>query len=421
MKKVLMGALVISLGANAWLVTRPAPVTAPETVSRPVPEIAKEEPEPSTREMESALRTMAEAQRDLQDANSRLKVELDDARALAADAESLDIMAWLLYSDKPLAWKAQKILAIDDEKERSMAAWKLGRALAEDPGAGAMLLEALKGAEDPDVIDVLRQALRAGAAGKAPDDVRRQFVELMRSAPSPAVRAAAVRGVFMNQGFRGAMSPEQKKLADEMNAALVKAIADEQAPEVVGSIANAMAAYSPSPDAVEAFQEAARRLPPSKGRREVWKAIGRGTFGRDKGASMLQAFSDSTDAEERTDIAAGIARAANSMSGSMGGDPEARKQATIAARQSVRTLFGGTTDVDVRRDLLRGAMHGLGAVSAFVRTDDERADSGRFLRELAALEPHPGQQGRIEALAAAIETGSYNGTAKFREIMYADD
>jgi hypothetical protein len=343
---------------------------------------------------------------DLRARVAELEKEVAEAKASASDTADIDPLGLILYSRKPLGWRVRKILEIEPEKDRWMAAWKLGLALGEKEGSAREILETLKTETDPKVLNILAQMLRSGAANKAPPEDRRAFGELLRTSTSPEVRTVCVRGLFMSEYFRGGFDETTKATAAEMNGILNQALKTESSGDVVGAIAESYSAWFPPPEAMEALREAAARLPAGPGRRQVWEAIGRGSFLADQGASLFQQFREATSRDVRDDIAAGLARAGNSMGGAHGGSFE-------EARARFRVVYEGTSDVAVRRSLVRAATQGMNCVGAPIQTDEQKTDAGRFFRGVAALEPDLPLRERIERLAAAFET---RGDAAYADI-----
>lgn len=415
MKWILVVALVASLGANAWLL---AAGTSNDSGTEfgPGLKTRADGGERNLRGLAAAARSSAEPlapthPQALQARVAELERDLAVAQEKAELADSVDPLALIIYSNKPLAWKARQLLEIEPEEERSKAARKLAREMREHEGSAIELLEVLSTESDPDVINILGTLIRAGAAAKARPEDRRAFGELVRNAAMAEVRAAAVRGAYMGNQIRGRADEETQALAAEMNALLVEAIADDTSPEVVGAIADAVGSSRPPQDVVEALRGAAGRLPASDGRRSVWKAIARGRFIQDKGAQLAQEFDNATDQSVRNDIAAGIARAANSMSSCSRGTPEEIQKQVHEAQARFHAVYEGTTDADVRRRLCRAAIYGLDCIQKYPRTESLGAEAGWFFREIAAAEPDDVLRERILKVAAAFETdgmGAYN-------------
>jgi RNA polymerase sigma factor (sigma-70 family) len=358
----------------------------------------------SSRELESLRARVAE-----------LEQELASAREKAADLDSMDPMAVLVYARKPIAWKARKLLDITDERARWSAMGKVGQVLAERETSGREFLDALKTETDPKVIEMIGLLVR-GSLDKTPAEDRRAFVDLLRTAPLTETRAAASNALFMSEQFRGGFDDKVKTVAKEMNGYLIEALRTESSPDVVGAIALNLDAWIPPPDAMEALKAAAERLPPSPGRRNVWCAIARGmSLPRAEGmAALYQQFQAATAQDLKDDIAAGIARAGNSMS--FGGGKAAD------ARSRFLAIFGGTSDVAVRRSLLRSALYGFGCVEmSTLSTDEGKSDAARFFRDVSALEPDAAQRGRIEKVATAFEQKGGSAFSEFDKIMSAKD
>ena len=137
----------------------------------------------------------------------------------------------------------------------------------------------------------------------------------------------------------------------------------------------------------------------------------------DGGESLVQQFRQASTSDVRDDIAAGIARAGNSMGGRPGGTPEEVARKTVEARARFKLVYEGTSDAAVRRSLARAALYGMGCVGAPLQTDDQKADAGRFFREVAALEPDPVQRERLERIAAAFETRGDGAYQDFDKIL----
>jgi hypothetical protein len=401
MRAVLAAALVLSVGVNAWLAMRASEPAVVEETKTVVLDPAVATPAPQRRGAADATTKDTE---DLRARVADLEKRLAVAEEKAADLDAMDPLGVLIYSAKPMAWKARRIAQIEPEKERMTTAWNLGRALADKPAAAGQVLAALKEETEPKAVGVLGELLRAGGATKASPEDRRGFAELLRTGATSEVRRACVRGVWMHDG--GRMGDEKAKaLAKELNAALVEAVKTDASPEVVGAVASAFADWSPPPEAMDALKDAGTRLPPSPGRRQVWEAIARGSFMGDWGAGLVQQFESTTVQDVRDDIAAGIARAGNSMSGGVGGTPEEAKKRLDDARARFRTVFSGTSDLAVRRTLARAACYGLNCVShATLQSEEQKADAARFFREVAGLEPDATQRGRFERIATAFET-----------------
>ena len=405
MKAALAIALVLALGTILWLTTRNrAGVGTKEDAG--LSEIPVDRT-PTTPPKAPHANSDSDG---LRDRVALLEKELAEAREAAADARDIDPLGLILYSRKPLGWRVRRILEIEPEKDRWMAAWKLGIALGEKEGSAREILEAVKAETDPKVLHIFAQMLRSGAAAKAPAEDRRAFGELLRTSPSTEVRTVCVHGLFMSEFFRGGFDEKTRGVAAEMNGILNQALRTEASGEVVGAIAESYAAWFPPPEAMEALREAAARLPASPGRRQVWEAIGRGSFLADQGASLFQQFREATSREVRDDIAAALARAGNSMGGPDGGSFE-------ESRARFRAVYEGTSDVLVRRSLVRAATQGMNCVGAPIQTDDQKADAGRFFRGIAALEPDLPLRERIERLAAAFETRGDGAYADIDRIL----
>jgi hypothetical protein len=418
MKGLLVAALLLSLGINAWLFAtrgggegearRTDNAGTRGTVDGSGdPHGAGAAADPASAGEVAQLRARV----------AELEKELAAAKERASDAEGLDPLAMILYSRKPLSWRVRKLLEIEPEKDRMMASWKFGQALGEKEGSAREILETLKAETDPKVIALLGEILRAGAATKATPEDRRGFGELLRTGATPEVRGACVRGVFMSQGFRGGFDEKTKALAGEMNDILVAALRAESSPEVVGAIARSFADWSPPPGAVEALRETAARLPPSPGRRAVWEAIARGSFMGDQGAALVQEFQQATAQDVRDDIAAGLARAGNSMGGPMGGKPEEVDRRLEEARARFRAVYQGTSDLAVRKTLTRAALYGMGCVRPGAQTDELKSEAARFFRDLATIEPDTAQRERLERVAQAFETKGMGAYEDYDKIM----
>ena len=425
MKWILVVALVVSLGANAWLL---ATGTSNDsgTEFRSGPKTRADGRERNTRGLAAAQRSSAEPweptnPQALQARVADLERDLVVAQAKAELADSVDPLALIIYSNKPLAWKARQLLEIEPEEERSKAAYKLAREMREHEGSAIELLEVLSTESDPDMINILGTLIRAGAAAKARPEDRRAFGELVRNAAMAEVRAAAVRGAYLGNRIRGGADEETQALAAEMNALLLEALAYETSPEVVGAIARAFGGGRPSQDVVEVLRGAAGRLPASDGRRSVWKAIARGTFRKDDGVQLVQEFEQAALQDVRDDIAAGLARAGNSMGGLSRGTPEDRKRQVEEAQRRFHIVYQGTAAVEIRRSLARAAMHGLGCLPRFAGTDERNAGSGKFYREIAALEPDGPLRERLLEVAVAFEEGRRMGSRDFERIMSGKD
>jgi hypothetical protein len=418
-------ALALSLCANVWLlVTREHGGGAREpTTDTRVPAAGQVKSLPGRRSADTSgtERRTAKDMDDMSAHVAELERDLAAAKEKASDLDTLDPVAMILYSTKPLSWKARKLLGIEPEKDRQMATWKVGQALGEKEGSARALIEALKVETDPKVIAIYGEMLRAGAASKATAEDRRAFAELLRTGTTPEVRTASVRGVFMNEAFRGGFDDKTKALAKEMNGVLIDALKAESSPEVVGAIARSFADWSPPADAMDALRDAAARLPASPGRRSVWEAIARGSFLADAGVSLFTQFQGATSQDVRDDIAAGIARAGNSMGGGAGGTPEEVKRRAEDARARFKVLFGGTSDVTVRKTLSRAALYGLGCIPMSLQTEEQKSDAARFFREVAALESDVIQRDRLEKIATAFETKGVEAFQVYDKIMSGKD
>jgi len=375
----------------------------------------------------SPARRVATDARPADEANARnqadriadLEARLAAANEKAADADALDPIAWLLYSKKPLAWKARKLLAVEPEKDRQSMTWKLGQTLGEKPGSAREILDALAVETDAKIVALYAEMLRANAAMRASPDDWNAFVELLRHGATPEVRAACVRGVALNS----ATDEKTRALVEkEMPAVLLDVLRTDAAPDVVGAIASRMSDFGTPPDALDALKTAASRLPACPARRQAWAAIARGSFMSDSGASLVQQFQAATDQDAKDDIAAGIGRAGNQMSGSAGGKPEEVRRRTDEARARLRIVYGGTSDVAIRKTLARAALYGMACVPMTgLQTDEAKADVARFFRDLAGLEPDAPQRGRLEKVAAAFESKGSGAYADFDKIMSAKE
>jgi hypothetical protein len=81
--------------------------------------------------------------------------------------------------------------------------------------------------------------------------------------------------------------------------------------------------------------------------------------------------------------------------------------------------FERTSEVAVRRSLGRASLYGVPCLpQGGMRTDEAKADAGRFFRGLAALEPDITQRERLEKVATAFETkgwGDYDKVLSGKE------
>ncbi|MCE9637537.1 MAG: hypothetical protein K8T90_17690, partial [Planctomycetes bacterium] len=244
---------------------------------------------------------------------------------------------------------------------------------------------------------------------------RRAFLDLLRAAPMRETRAAAANALFMSEQFRGGSDEKMKTVAKEMNGYLNEVLRTDASPEVVGQIARNLSAWSPPPETMDALKAAADRLPPSPGRRAVWEAIARGAGVMDRGMSLFPQFQAATDQDLKNDLAAGIAHAANSVTGSGGGGDAGKR--IEDARTRFRILFGGTSDATVRKSLLRTALFGLGCFEVRVMDEEQKEDAARFLREIATLEPDAKQREKIEQVAEAFELKGIGAHSDLQRIM----
>ena len=73
------------------------------------------------------------------------------------------------------------------------------------------------------------------------------------------------------------------------------------------------------------------------------------------------------------------------------------------------------------QSLLRAALYGLGCVEPGAMDGDVKADIGRFLREIAALEPDAKQRERIEKVATAFEQQGMGAYSEYDRIMSAKE
>jgi hypothetical protein len=414
MRAILATGLVVSVALNVWLLAAPKGERS-EEVKASVQAAAFQAP---ARTAPRGADAAAKETEDLKARVAELEKGLAAANEKAADLDAMDPMAVLVYAKRPIAWKARKLLEIADERQRWAAMGKVAQVLGEREGTGKEFLEALRSETDPKVIGMIGLLARS-SLGKIPAEDRRAFADVLRTAPLAETRAAASNALFMTEQFRGGFDEKAQAVAKEMNGYLLEALRTESSPEVVGQIAQNLAAWTPSPEAVDALKSAAERLPPSPGRRQVWEAIGRGMFMADR-AALFQQFEAATAQDVKDDIAAGIARAGNSMSFS-GGPGDAAKRLE-EARTRFRTVFSGTSDVTVRRTLLRAALYGLGCVeTGAMQTDEQKADVVRFFRETAALESDAKQRERIEKVAAAFEQKGMGAYSEYDKIMSAKE
>ncbi|MCE9634513.1 MAG: sigma-70 family RNA polymerase sigma factor, partial [Planctomycetes bacterium] len=86
---------------------------------------------------------------------TELELSLAGTREKADDLDAMDPMAVLVYSRKPIAWKAKRLLEIADERQRWAAMGKVAQVLAEKESSGREFLDALKSETDPKVIGML--------------------------------------------------------------------------------------------------------------------------------------------------------------------------------------------------------------------------------------------------------------------------
>jgi hypothetical protein len=419
MKWVLGSALVVSLAVNVWLLTSqksgdPRGGEVPPDASAVIVEDVET---PETSSPPKSERVLSEDTDALRALVAEMEKELEVTRKKADILDSLDPLAVVIYSNNSLLWRVRKLLGIEAERERMLGAWKFGRELAGKEGTAAEILDALNAESDPGVLALLGEILRAGAASKATAEERRAFGELLLGSPVADVRKAAVRGVHMS-GIRGSSDDAARALREEMNSLLVEALWSESSPEVVGAIARAFSDFHPPRGSLDALKDAAGRLPPSDGRREVWKAIARGTFREDRGGWLVEEFQNAAVQDVRDDVAAGLARAGNSMGGGYGpGTPEERAKRMEEARERFRIVYRGTSDPDVRRDLVRAALHGLGCVRFRSLDEDHGADAAAFFREIVAMEPDEIMRERLERVAQVFEGEGLRGSAHFGRIM----
>jgi hypothetical protein len=338
----------------------------------------------------------------------------------------MDPMAVLVYANKPITWKARKLLEITDDRARWAAMGKVGQVLSERETSGREFLDALKTETDPKVIGMIGMLVR-GSLDKTSVEDRRAFVDLLRSAPLVETRAAAANALFMSEQFRGGFDDKVKAVAKEMNGYVIEALRTESSPEVVGTIALSLDAWIPPPDAMEALKAAAERLPPSPGRRNVWCAIARGMSvptanGRtDAMATLFQQFQTATAQDLKDDIAAGMARAQISLGYGVDARTDLAKW-TASARSRFLVVFAGTSDTRVHASLVRSAVYGFDCIQPnALATEEGRSEAARFFRDVSALEPDAGQRGRIEKLAAAFEQKGASAFSEFDKIMSAKD
>ena len=386
--RLLVGILLgLSLAANVWLIVdrESAPVDPTDPGERP-----------TTGETTSAPTLAGAPDADTHSlALKALQEKLAEAeKALAARAD-VEPIGLVLHAKKPLTWRIRKLLDFPAGKARNMAAWKLGIELGKQDDAAATLLELFETESDEEMLDAVYQLLRSGAMGKATPEVRRAFARHLADA-SPFKRRVAAQATFMTEAFRGGFSEEIKTLANEMNAYVVQALERETDADVVEAIASSFSNWYLPEDALAAFEDAAARLPPSKGRRRVYEALARQSYFKDRGASLFKAFDEADDPQRRNDIAAGLARAGNSGGGPIQGTSEEVDRDMAQMRTRVLHVYENTGDSAVRRSLARGALYGLNCVSMWtLDTEERKRNAIQFFRDLAARESDDEARGRL--------------------------
>ena len=422
MKQVLALLLILSLATNVWLLANPEPQVAdpsPAGENASAPVAATDEPKPRRERVPAAETALLADVERLSGQVSELQSQLAEARSKSDRPGKRNRYDEMFDPKRPLVERLRLALEVEPEKDRSVVLWKLGKALAKQEGSAAQVLAAVRDESDPVVLDALARLLGAGAAAQASPADRREFARLLREHPNPLARAAAVYGTLPPAPPFGKTDPAAQAATAEAETALIGALRTEESPEVIGAVGKHLATGNPGSDLLAAMRGAAARLPASDGRRRLWQAIGRGSFSHDAGASLVADFQAASDPETRDDIAAAIARASNSMStGGVRENPEEAARRLADARMRFRTVFGDTSDEDVRRRLLRGAFYGLRCITAQHLTEDERAGTARFLREIAALDPDADQRRRIEQLADEAEQNGPTVYQAFRTVMY---
>ena len=140
---------------------------------------------------------------------------------------------------------------------------------------------------------------------------------------------------------------------------------------------------------------------------------GRTLFLTDRGLSQFRAFDAETDPGLRNDIAAGIAEAGNATSS---GHVDAMQ--VTANRARLLDVLAGTSDVAVRRQLLRASLRGLNCIVPSMLDDArERARAARFIHDVITNEPDARVRERLEQFARLIEIRGAGAIPSFARIM----
>lgn len=333
-----------------------------------------------------------------------------DVPPVPEEAPSRDPSPEAVRRPDPLGLR--EIASIPSSEERRKRAWRLAEDLARDPAAVAAVLAALRSETDAAVLAVIGTMFRAALARGAGPEIRDGLLDVLRHGDLPERRAAAVWGLWWICEGRSDRDPE-------CVPALVDAVRADPSPAVAGAIGEMMATFLPPPEAVEALREALVRLPAGPDRRAVAEALGRGTFLLDGGAELVRRMEEAGESALKDDLAAGLARAASSMSAIVRRDeaPADREAREQAARARLLTAFRNCPDPEIRRKLARGVPSGFGFSWFGSWRAPARAPAAGLYRDLAAAEPDADLRDRLLRVAAEIEAGGVRGTDELCEIL----
>ena len=335
-----------------------------------------------------------------------------------AQRPSPDPIKRIEEDDATLAQRIQRLLGIEPKAARDAWSRKLGEQLGETQWAATEILRLLQSTNDEQTIAMVYDLLRANAMKMATPAERRAFGSVLRHDPSPQVRRAAARALFMTEAFRAGVGDEVKAIAREMNALIVEAIHEESSPLVLETVASLFSNWYQPIEAFVALQDAGQRLAPGPQRRRIYQMAGRTLFLLDQGASQVRAFDEEADPALRDDIAAGIAAGGMTGSASSRGDRDALRLEVAANRRRILDLLAGTSDVAVRRLLLRASLRGLRCIVPTLLEDrHERALAARFVRDALAMEPDEAMRERLERFATLVEKRGAEAIPRFATIM----
>lgn len=357
--------------------------TACGPASDAVPETTGSSARPaSASEVERLHAEVADLQRRLDAADARLAAfeGINEATAVVHNAQNIPRKLHL----------AAKL----PEGLRSQVGVDLGRLLMVRPDRAGEVLIALRDEKDPGALRVLADVIRNGALASVPSASKADAVDALRSGEPLERRLAAA----------WALQPGIDPTPPDAIAAAVERLRTETDAELLGVLAE-LVGGRPTPEALDALEWAARKMPPGADRRRVLVPVARASVVRDRGESVIARATEATAPDLRDDLAAAIAGAANSMSAPLQrSEPDAQRiERMKIARDRFIALYRVVTQVEIRRDLARAASGGLAVLPPVGPAAAERVE---FYRAVAEVETDPAQKAALERAARGFEDGS---------------